>query len=60
MKKEEHKKRHKEMHEQLDELVADYVNHHDARLSEITVMDLIVWSSGQIDNPTEVLENEKK
>ena len=50
--KEEHKKRHIELHKALDELIADYITHHDQkRPSNTTVMELLEWSYKQTQNP---------
>ena len=51
--KDEHIVRHKELHKYLDELVADMIGHTSKSPSQITVMDLIQWSSEQTINPTE-------
>ncbi len=54
----EHKDRHKLLHEMLDELVADFLSCDtklyvkDLRpLSEITVLELMLWSSAQANRP---------
>lgn len=52
MKYQEHKKRHEELHKALDELVADYITHHqDSRLTGTTVMQLMEWSFKQTISP---------
>ena len=50
---EEHITRHKELHQKLDELIADYVTCTGKSLSDSSIMDLLIWSYKQIDNPTE-------
>jgi hypothetical protein len=47
-----HLQRHMELHRALDELVADYVRHTRRSLSGSTVMDLLLWSARQTDDPT--------
>lgn len=49
----EHRERHVLLHKHLDELVADYIGHTGQLPSKSTIMDLIVWSSGQTINPDE-------
>lgn len=50
----EHRARHLELHRALDELAADYMrHHHNARPSNTTIMDLMIWSFEQTRNPTE-------
>jgi len=53
MTKEKHIERHIFLHKSLDELVADFINHTKNLPSETTIMELLKWSSDQIDNPTE-------
>jgi len=48
-----HKKRHKDLHKSLDELVADFIRHTERLPSRTTVLELMKWSSEQVDNPTE-------
>ncbi|TES88928.1 MAG: hypothetical protein E3J94_07135 [Desulfobacteraceae bacterium] len=55
MDKEEHKKRHNELHKMFDELLADFITHTKKGLTS-TLMELVVWSSEQTDNPTETKE----
>jgi hypothetical protein len=50
---EEHRARHVELHRSLDELVADFIRHTDRLPSETSVMDLMMWSHAQTQNPTE-------
>jgi len=48
----QHKRRHVELHARLDELLADYLVHHDdKRPSNTTVMELATWSYEQTQNP---------
>ena len=51
---EEHRKmRHAELHAALDELLADYLIHHDqVQPSTITLTDLMEWSHEQTIRPT--------
>ena len=58
MLEQEHKERHKKLHEMLDELVADYLTLTDKDLSNSTVMDLVQWSAGQVNNPTPAREDQ--
>jgi len=51
--REEHIARHKELHRYLDELVADWITHTGKLPSTSSVFELMMWSSSQIDNPTE-------
>jgi len=53
MNQEEHEARHKQLHEMLDELVDDYMAHTGKRLRNSTVMELMLWSAGQIEAPME-------
>jgi len=50
----EHKQRHVELHNALDELFVDYISHHpdQSQFTQMTVIDLITWSSEQVKNPT--------
>ena len=49
----EHQKRHVELHQAIDELVGDYLAHNlEAVPSKIPVMELLVWSKEQCENPT--------
>jgi hypothetical protein len=48
----EHRARHVLLHTMLDELVADWIRHSEKRPSQATVLELMLWSGGQIDNPT--------
>ena len=50
----EHKARHVQLHQMLEELVADFILHTDKLLSKSTVMELLIWSSEQRDNPTPI------
>lgn len=56
MSKEDHKKRHQKLHKMLDELIADFIRHTTKGLSGSTIMELIIWSSEQAKNPTELKE----
>jgi hypothetical protein len=47
-----HKERHKRLHKNLDELVADYIRHNDSLPSKTSVIDLMVWSFRQTNEPT--------
>jgi hypothetical protein len=52
MNNEEHRKRHIILHQALDELFADYMLHNkEARPSTSTVIELMLWSSVQCNNP---------
>ena len=54
MSTEEHKEKHKELHHKLDELAADYLTHNKGSLlGGTTVMELVEWSHGQCENPSE-------
>lgn len=53
MDKIDHIKRHKELHQSLDELVADMITHTTIRPSKASIFELLMWSWGQITNPTE-------
>lgn len=53
MEKNDHKTRHIELHRSLDELVADFITHTKNLPSKTIVMELIMWSAKQTDNPTE-------
>jgi hypothetical protein len=45
--------RHAELHLALDELLTDYLMHHDeAQPNTITLTDLMEWSRGQTIHPT--------
>jgi len=46
----EHKIRHIELHKALDELFADFIRHGNGRTGN-TIMDLIMWSFKQTENP---------
>jgi len=48
-----HKARHKLLHKMLDELVSDLIRHTEKLPSKTTVLELMKWSSEQIDKPTE-------
>lgn len=50
----DHKARHEQLHKGLDELVADWIGHTKHTPSHATVMDLMQWSAGQMDAPTEI------
>jgi hypothetical protein len=50
----EHQARHAELHQALDELAADFIAHTGKRPSETTVLELMQWSSAQIDAPDEL------
>ena len=47
-----HQERHEELHSSLDELLADYIRHHDHSAMDIPVNELIQWSHEQTLNPT--------
>lgn len=51
---ESHGARHMLLQRMFDELVADFISHTKGLPSSTSIMDLIMWSSGQIDNPTEI------
>jgi hypothetical protein len=51
-----HKKRHEDLHRKLDELVADFIRHTGKLPSDTTLMEFMVWSSEQKENPTPNLE----
>lgn len=53
MNEKEHKERHKKLHQSLDELMADFIEQTGGLPSKTSLMDFIVWSSGQTKNPTE-------
>jgi hypothetical protein len=50
---EEHRTRHALLQRMLDEIVADFISHTYHLPSNVSVMDLMKWSSSQVDNPTE-------
>lgn len=53
MKVEDHKRRHAELHRAVDELIADYLCHNrKKRLGNTTVLELVQWSAGQMEDPT--------
>ncbi len=52
----EHKERHKQLQKMLDELVADYIIQSGKRLGNSTIMELMTWSIGQVENPTELVK----
>jgi len=54
MEKQEHIKCHKRLHKYLDELAADFFAQTGKMPSESSVMELMTWSCGQTENPTEV------
>lgn len=53
---EEHKARHVALHASLDELLADWIAHASPLAtplpSRTTVLELIMWSAEQANNPT--------
>jgi hypothetical protein len=49
---EEHRQRHIELHQSFDELVADYLAQTSGLPSTTTLIELIVWSKRQTENPT--------
>ncbi len=53
---EEHKSRHIELHKCLDELAADFCRQTGKLPSLASIMDLIQWSHGQTEEPTEDLK----
>ena len=58
MSREAHIQRHKELHRNLDELVADMITETNLFPSQMSVLDLMKWSSQQMINPTEREWNE--
>ncbi|HEY7233871.1 MAG TPA: hypothetical protein VH539_06955 [Gemmatimonadaceae bacterium] len=51
---EQHRQRHRELHDALDELLADFLRQHPRALpSTITVEQLLLWSYGQTQEPTD-------
>jgi hypothetical protein len=50
---EEHKARHKKLHRSFDELVADFIKHSEKLPSKVTVLELIMWSYKQTQEPEE-------
>lgn len=51
-----HMCKHAQLHKALDELVGDFVHHNPRKLpTRTTIYELMVWSKGQITNPTGVL-----
>lgn len=58
MDEKEHIERHKMLHQYLDELLVDFFLQINKPPSETMVMELVEWSQAQIENPTE-LKNEQ-
>ena len=54
MTKAEHKKRHIMLHNKLDELLADFIRHTKAPVSNRRIIDLMHWSHQQTLNPQEI------
>lgn len=52
--KKEHREAHIRLHIALDELVADMIRETTKLPSKTTVMELIQWSSKQIENPDDI------
>jgi hypothetical protein len=53
--RDEHKLRHVMLHQHLDELLADYLMHHDGALPSRTgMMDFLSWSHQQTVEPAEL------
>lgn len=52
--REQHQARHVELHKALDELVADWIRHTGKMPSTSSVMELMLWSHEQTQDPTEV------
>ena len=46
-----HQEIHKELHQALDRLVADFIMHTKKMPRGTTVMELMEWSSKQVDDP---------
>lgn len=53
----EHKARHADLHRNLDELVADWIRHTGGMPSRSSVMELMVWSSKQMQDPATTPED---
>lgn len=53
MTRQEHIDRHVMLHQRLDELIADFIAHTTALPSQTTVLELMQWSHGQTQDPTE-------
>lgn len=54
MTQEQHKKIHKNLHDSFDQLIADFFIHHRDKLpSNTTLMELMEWSYGQTQEPTD-------
>jgi len=53
MEKQEHIEHHKRLHKCLDELIGDFITQTGKTPSESSITELMTWSSGQIDNPTD-------
>jgi hypothetical protein len=49
-----HRARHRALHEAFDELLADFLTHHRSkRPSTTTIEELLMWSHGQTQDPTD-------
>jgi len=51
---EQHKAEHAKLHKNLEKLIMDFLNHakDDALLDSTSVLELLNWSHGQVENPT--------
>ena len=49
----EHKAIHIELHKKFDELLADFIDQTEKSLDQTTVMEFMMWSYQQTQNPTE-------
>lgn len=49
-----HIERHQLLHRCLDELAADFIQLTGKRPSQATILELMTWSAGQLENPSEV------
>lgn len=56
MTKEEHRQRHVALHHALDELLADFLQHHDFNKlpSNTTLVELMQWSHQQTIEPVDL------
>ena len=53
----EHRERHVLLHKSLDELLADWLTHDSAASIDRPLIELMKWSHGQTEKPTEAGES---
>ncbi len=60
MNKDTHKKVHRRLHFSFDELVTDYIAHTKLLLGQSTILDLMIWSYEQTENPAGLHDDDEE